>query len=86
MVVRLCTNEADVAQAWNRVETNLEIELDVLDDLIGEATEIHQYNKWLTYGEPLHRLREWGVQLKDMDLLDESILAPEQMRAVCALV
>jgi hypothetical protein len=45
------------------VETNLEVELDVLDDLVGEATEIHRFNKWITYGEPLHRLREWGVQV-----------------------
>lgn len=86
MVVRLCTNEIEVTQAWNHVENNLEIELDVLDDLVGEATEIHRVNKWITYGEPLHRLREWGIQLKDMDLLDESHLASEQMRAVCAVV
>ncbi len=86
MVVRLCTNETEVTQAWNHVENNLEIELDVLDDLVGEAVEIHRVNKWITYGEPLHRLREWGVQIKDMDLLDESHLASEQMRAVCAVL
>jgi hypothetical protein len=63
LVVRLCTNEAEVVHSWNMVETNLEVELDVLDDLVGEATEIHRFNKWLTYGEPLHRLREWGVQV-----------------------
>jgi hypothetical protein len=86
LVIRLCTNEAEVVRSWNLVETNLEVELDVLDDLVGEATEIHRFNKWITYGEPLHRLREWGVQIKDMDLLDESTLATEQMRAVCAVM
>lgn len=61
--MRLCTDEAEVVQSWNMVENNLEVELDVLDDLVAEATEIHRFNKWFTYGEPLHRLREWGVQV-----------------------
>jgi hypothetical protein len=64
LVIRLCTSEADVVRSWNLVETNLEVELDVLDDLVGEATEIHRFNKWVTYGEPLHRIREWGVQVQ----------------------
>lgn len=66
LVIRLCTSEADVVRSWNLVETNLEVELDVLDDLVGEATEIHRFNKWVTYGEPLHRIREWGVQVQSL--------------------
>ena len=38
----------------------LEITLDVVDDLIGEADEVRVHNKWLNYAEPLHRLREFG--------------------------
>ena len=41
-------------------------------------------NPWLTYGESLHRLREFGVTAKEMDLIDEAKLSGEQMRKLCA--
>ena len=35
-------------------------------------------------GEPLHRLREFGIDIKEFDLLDETKLSLEQIRVVCA--
>lgn len=86
VVIRLCTDEPEVDAYWSRIDAELELEMDVLDDLRGEAMEINKHNNWFTYGEPLHRLREWGVQLKEMDLIDEAPLSADQMRAVCALM
>jgi hypothetical protein len=63
VVVRMCTDEGEITEYWNNLDQELEVEMDVLDDLYGEAVEVHKQNKWLTYGEPLHRLREWGVQV-----------------------
>jgi len=51
---------------------------------VGEAEEIFKVNNWFTYGEPLHRLREWGVRLKEMDFIDEKKLAPSEMMKVCS--
>ncbi len=51
----------------------------MLDDVEGEAKEVRAANSWLFYGEPLHRLREFGAALKEMDLLDEDALSSEQM-------
>jgi hypothetical protein len=41
-------------------------------------------NNWLTYGEPIHKLREWGVQMKEMDYIDEKMLSTEMMNNLCA--
>jgi hypothetical protein len=84
VVVRLCTDESNVVEYWNNVDSQIELEMDVLDDYIGEADEIFKVNPWLTYGEPLHRLRELGVSMKEIDLLDEKILPAEHLKNVCA--
>ena len=57
-----------------------------MDDFKSEANEVAKANPWLTYGEPLHRMREFGITVKEMDLLDEGKLSLEQMRAVVATV
>jgi hypothetical protein len=84
IVLRMCTDEEKISEYWNTVDSQLEIGLDILDDFAGEAKEVTTANPWLVYGEPLHRLREWGVSIKEFDLLDESKLSSEEMRAVCA--
>ncbi len=58
VVLRLCTSEERVIKYWNDIDKELELELDVIDDMIAEATEIQKFNRWLTYGEPLHRFED----------------------------
>ena len=59
---RLCTDDDRVAyKYWNEIDEDLELDMDVLDDLEGEAAEVNEAQPWLTYGAPLHRLREWGT-------------------------
>jgi len=86
VVIRLCTGEERICEYWSNIDKQLEIDMDVLDDLEEEAKEIHKVNDWITYGEPLHRLREFGIILKDMDMLDETALSPDQMRSVMAVL
>ena len=75
IVIRLCTNDED-----------LELNIEVLEDLNEEAVEVFQHNPWLNYCEPLHRLREFGMPLKEIDMLDECQLSLDQIRLICSIM
>jgi hypothetical protein len=86
VVLRLCTDDDKVVSYWNAIDEQLELSMDVLDDLFGEAEEVYRCNPWLVYGEPLHRLREFGSLSRELDLLDERLVPLEDLRKICCLL
>ncbi len=84
LVIRLCTDNETIVDYWNKIDEQVEIDIDVLDDLRGEAEQIHGVNPWITYGEPIHRMREFGINIKEFDLIDTEKLNLEQVKLVCA--
>jgi len=86
VVVRLCTDEDRIVEYWNNIDYELELDMDVLDDFVGEADEIYKMNPWLTYGEPIQRLREFGIVIKELDLLDERKLSLDEVRRVAKIM
>ena len=69
VVIRLCTNEKKVTEFYNQIDEVLEFNLEVLDDYLDEAKEVHKHNKWLNYALPMHRCRELGYHDRLFDLL-----------------
>lgn len=84
LLLRLCTDDPRVVNYWNQVDADLELNMDVIDDFRGEAAEVSKHNPWLTYGEPLHRLRESGLGI--LDALDERALSPDDVRRVAHMI
>jgi hypothetical protein len=86
VVIRMCTDDDKIVEYWNNIDQQVEIDMDVLDDLSAEAAEVTSANNWLTYGEPLHRLREFGIPVKEIDILDSDLLSLEQTRMMCTII
>jgi hypothetical protein len=86
LVIRLCTDEPAVRDFYNKLDSLLELSMDVIDDFAGEAKEVYRYNKWLTYGLPLQRCRELGFHEPVFDALDERKLEMGELRNFCALL
>lgn len=86
IVVRLCTDDESIVDFWENLDNNLEMNLDVLDDFLSEAAEVHKVNPWLNYGLPLHRMRELGFYHRLFDLLDERRFTKDEVREFCVLL
>lgn len=71
VVIRLCTDEDRVVNYWNRLDSDLELGLDIIDDFMSEAKEVYKVNSKICYPKCLHQMREFGVTDMLLDLIDE---------------
>jgi hypothetical protein len=86
VVIRLCTDEDEVVSFYNELDSELELNMEVLDDFVAEAQEVYEHNKYLNYALPLHRCREMGYHNRLFDLLDERRLTKDELRELFVLL
>jgi len=87
VVVRLCTDDDDTVDFYNRVDEEVELQLEIIDDIYGEAKETwNAGNRFFTYSPLIHRLREGGTFLRIFDLLDERRLEPMEVMLLCQIL
>lgn len=84
LVFRLFTQQEAVIRFWNNIDRAVpELTIDVLDDLQAEADQVaRKNNDFIAYALPLHRLREFGTDIKAMDILDERTVTAAEMRVI----
>lgn len=87
LVVRLCTDDDKVADFYNQVDAEVELQLEIVDDMKAEAQECYRSgNRFVVYSELLQLLREGGTFLKILDLVDERRLEPMEVALFCQLI
>ena len=89
IMVRLCTDETDVVTYWQDIQTQLTVSnlsITLLGDHITIAAQVAHHNPWLTYGEPLHRLREFGMNVPPLEYLSTRALSEPEMRYVVSML
>lgn len=86
ITIRLCTDDDNIVEFYNDLDSQLELSVEVLDDYIQEAREVYKKNKWFNYTLPLHRCREMGFCNRLMDMLDERTLTLGELHEFCILI
>jgi hypothetical protein len=86
VVIRLCTDDERVVDFYNNLDKEVELRMEVLDDFLGEGSEVHEHNPWVNYALPLHRMREFGYHHPLFDLLDERPFTKDEIRMFCELL
>jgi hypothetical protein len=91
VVMRLCTDYGPLVGFYTLLDECLSemrfgVDIDVVDDHMSEAEEIHRHNPWLNYALVLHRIREMGQEHVLFDLLDERPFSKSEIREFCSLL
>ena len=86
MIIRVCSSDRNIIEYWDNVNADLDIDVLLLNDLEGEGCNIHKNNNWLTYGIPLHRAREFGLMVPEIDSLSYRPLSRSEIKIIAQIL
>lgn len=83
IVIRISTMSKEINDYWQAINSALDIDMLVLNAFESEAELVREWNGWLTYSEPLHYMKEFGVNTAGMHLLSQRQLSKQEIRVIC---
>ena len=86
IVVRILTEDKELIEYWQHINSTLNLDICILTSLKEEAAASEKKNSWLTYGEPLFLLREFGVEIPGLNMLPYRQLPKEKIKTICQLL
>ena len=88
ILIRMCTEEIEVCDYWENINASLDLDIRILNDVIIEAQKCTELNPWLTYGEPLHHAREFGmaVNVPTLDVLKDRPLTKGEIKTLAKIL
>lgn len=86
IIIRIYSHEKEIIEHWQHINAQLDLEIYVLQNIKAEADIVTENNSWLTYGEPLHRLREFGIMIPAVEKLNSRQLSKLEVRTVAQIL
>lgn len=86
IIIRICSHEKEITEYWQNINAQLDLDIYVLREIKSEADIVTENNSWLTYGEPLHRLREFGIMIPAIDNLNLRQLSKLEIRTIAQIL
>ena len=86
IIIRISTEEKEITDYWQDVNSELSLDIYVLNGYEYESTRVNSKNNWLTYGEPLHQIREFGIAVSGINTLSFRQLSKEDIKSICRLL
>ena len=86
IIIRICSDESHITEYWQNINAQLDLDIDVLGQVKSEALIVVENNSWLTYGEALHRLREFGVVVPAINNLDLRQLSRQEIKILSQIL
>ena len=86
VIVRVCTREHEVIDYWHTINSQLDMQIRVIQSPDVEAMQAKAENPWLAYAECLQRAREYGVDVPCIDALVDRPLTRREIWSLARLL
>lgn len=86
VIIRIYTDQREILDYWQDINSQLHLDISILNSLRDTAAAYSKKNSWLTYGEHLHLLREFGVIFAGINLMSHKELPRDDIKDISQLL